>query len=140
MIRTICWLLLLPAIVVAEERLVVNLPGARPKPNTTVSPALSLIGHAVPTRLLVRVLMFHFLNLQQNHDKFAGVDPRIIGGEIVDPVDRYPFAASLVTGGFHGCGGSLIAPNVVLSAAHCGGSFSSVEIGRYDRDRLVCIL
>jgi len=62
--------------------------------------------------------------------------PRIVGGSEAQD-GRYPYAVSLVTGlgGFHGCGGSLIAPNIVLSAAHCGGQvFANVEIGRHDRD------
>jgi trypsin len=35
--------------------------------------------------------------------------------------------------GSHGCGGSLIAPDIVLSAAHCANNFASVQIQRHDR-------
>ena len=63
---------------------------------------------------------------------FEGV-ARIVGGQVA-PEGRYPFAVSLTTAlGQHGCGGSLIAPNIVLSAAHCAGVFRRVQIGRYDR-------
>jgi trypsin len=44
--------------------------------------------------------------------------PRIING-VDAPEGRYPYTVSLDTGAYHFCGGSLIAPNVVLSAAHC---------------------
>lgn len=57
-----------------------------------------------------------------------------MGGDFA-PEGRYPYAVSLNTAsGYHGCGGSLIAPNIVLSAAHCGGVFSEVHIGRHDRN------
>eukprot|EP00798_Chlamydomonas_sp_ICE-L_P014151 gene14151-20114_t len=44
---------------------------------------------------------------------------RIVGGYVV-PSGRYKFMASLRDGnGNHYCGGTLIAPGVVLTAAHC---------------------
>jgi trypsin len=59
---------------------------------------------------------------------------RIIGG-FQAPTGRYPYTVSLQnpdTG--HFCGGSLIAKDVVLSAAHCAGVSYEVVIGRYDLD------
>ena len=47
-----------------------------------------------------------------------GPSTRIIGGdEAIE--DRYPYAVSLSDDFGHFCGGSLIARDVVLSAAHC---------------------
>jgi trypsin len=51
-------------------------------------------------------------------------DPRELQARIVNgqeaPTDRYPYTVSMQTnGGFHFCGGSLIAPDIVLCAAHC---------------------
>ena len=62
-------------------------------------------------------------------------DNRVINGE--EAIDgRYSYAVSIQDsiGGRHFCGGSLIAPNIVLSAAHCMQSEIEVKvvIGRHD--------
>jgi trypsin len=64
-----------------------------------------------------------------------GAQARIVGGQPASP-SRYPYACSLTQFGAHFCGGSLIAPDMVLSAAHCGGMATSIELGRYDRSSL----
>jgi len=61
------------------------------------------------------------------------IDTRIIGGTPSSP-ERYPYLVSLTYFGSHICGGSLVAKDMVLSAAHCAGYASSVELGRYDRN------
>jgi trypsin len=55
-----------------------------------------------------------------------GPDTRIVGGDQSD-VGEFPYYVDLI-----GCGGSLIAPDIVLSAAHCG-SFrgEKVIVGAY---------
>ncbi|PSC68222.1 trypsin isoform B [Micractinium conductrix] len=57
---------------------------------------------------------------------------RIVGGAPA-PSNRFPYLASLRTGdGSHFCGGALVAPAVVATAAHCveGQSVAQVHIGR----------
>lgn len=45
----------------------------------------------------------------------AGNSSRIVGGDSVNDAGNYPFMAD-----WHkGCGGSLLAPDIVLTAAHC---------------------
>ncbi len=56
---------------------------------------------------------------------------RIINGVETDN-DEYPFAVSLQDSTGHFCGGSLIAKNVVLSAAHCQGGDYDIALGRHD--------
>lgn len=55
---------------------------------------------------------------------------RIIGGTESEPDHTY--IASLQDDIGHFCGGSLIAPDVVLSAAHCGTDIPEVVLGRHD--------
>jgi trypsin len=65
---------------------------------------------------------------------------RVIGG-IPAPTHRYPYAVSLQYAGEHFCGGSLIAPDIILSAGHCNGEYSiglstyNAVVGRYDLDK-----
>lgn len=59
--------------------------------------------------------------ITQNFSSNFDIDPRIVGGEDA-PEDEYPFLAHLeiVTPDGTGlCGGSLYAPDLVLTAAHC---------------------
>lgn len=60
-------------------------------------------------------------------------DPRIIGGTLSTP-NRYPYLVSLTYYGSHLCGGSLVARDLVLTAAHCAGYSSAVDLGRQDRN------
>lgn len=54
------------------------------------------------------------------------LESRIING-VNATVDRYPYTASLQDGDFHFCGGSLVAPDIVLSAAHCAPGLNGIE-------------
>eukprot|EP01083_Nonionella_stella_P100641 284128_1 len=56
-------------------------------------------------------------------------DPRIIGGSNAGG-NEFPFSVSMQDNIGHFCGGSLIAPNLVLTAAHCLGGNYDVIIGR----------
>jgi len=61
---------------------------------------------------------------------------RIIGGtEAVE--GRYPYAVSLTRYGSLYCGGVVIAPDLILTAAHCAGYGTDVQIGRYDRGNIL---
>jgi len=55
----------------------------------------------------------------------------------VDPTSpaRYPYLVSLgLSRSDHSCGATLIAPDILLSAAHCNGSIRWATLGMYDRD------
>jgi trypsin len=52
-----------------------------------------------------------------------GFDAKIVNGVEVNPKGKYPYATYA-----YGCGASLVAPNVLLCAAHCQG-ITKVRIG-----------
>lgn len=54
-------------------------------------------------------------------------DSRIVGGVEATPGEM-PFIVSLQTDGRHFCGGSLIGPDVVLTAAHCVLAVNDFEV------------
>lgn len=58
---------------------------------------------------------------------------RIVGGSFV-PSGQYGFTAAVLSStGSQFCGGSLISPKWVVTAAHCTGSATSVRVGSIDR-------
>ena len=62
-----------------------------------------------------------------------GVQQRIVGGSLV-PSGSYPWTAALLSSsGGQFCGGSLISPKWVVTAAHCSSSAASVRVGSVDR-------
>lgn len=49
---------------------------------------------------------------------------RIVGGTQIDSIEKIPFQVSFQLFGHHFCGGSVIAPNAILTAGHC---FTNIE-------------
>ena len=65
-------------------------------------------------------------------------NPNLVGGTITSPT-RYPYLASVIVRSqeemnHHTCGSMLIAPDLILTAAHCPPPLEGVEIGRYNID------
>ena len=67
---------------------------------------------------LVRMSIFFALTTAAQSPNAAPLAAHIVNGERVDS-GKYDFAVSLQVDGLHECGGSLIANNKVLTAAHC---------------------
>ncbi|CCH34267.1 serine protease [Actinosynnema sp. NPDC047251] len=67
----------------------------------------------------------------------ASADPRVVGGSRVS-IGDHPWAVYLAdSSGNQFCGGTLVAPTKVLTAAHCTGAFAPtiarVVVGREDK-------
>lgn len=69
------------------------------------------------------ILLFNFI------PRGSGIEPRIVGGQIVD-IANYPYMVSVQRIShkylYHTCGGSIIRSDVVLTAAHCLTELSGI--------------
>lgn len=74
----------------------------------------------------------HAERLEQGTVPVSPIDGTVVGGTIV-PDGKWPDAAGVAfSGGSVGCTGTLIAPNVVLTAGHCIGGISAVVLNTTD--------
>lgn len=89
--------------------------------------------YLVGTSVTAETDVTSFLNSNDTERNTRG---RIIGGTPVDP-GEYPWFA-LLNGG--GCGGSLVSPEYILTAAHClnDSIHGKVTIGKYCRNKKNC--
>ena len=85
----------------------------------------------VPTPMneLIEEQVEAYQHLQEKADAegLTVVSPKIVNGVEVNPPGKYPYMTYA-----YGCGASLIAPNVLLCAAHCKGFIDQVQIGRHN--------
>lgn len=92
---------------------------------------------------LVVLMVVWVLPLRQPQAAEAqNIEARVIGGKPAKS-GQYPYAQISLqkpkVGGddAHQCGGTLIAPEIIITAAHCVGWFTEAHINRYDFDSKV---
>ncbi|KAL7493437.1 hypothetical protein ACHAWT_002557 [Skeletonema menzelii] len=101
---------------------------------------LSLLAAAAPTSASIRGASTTYKKLDriqnsiqhpttQQHQRDLRHHKIIGGSEATE--DRYSYTVSLNDKWGHFCGGSMIAPDVVLSAAHCQGGQYEITVGRH---------
>jgi trypsin len=69
---------------------------------------------------------------------FQGIQPRIVGGDSAR-IGAYTFFCRIDLDGFPWCGGTLVAPDIILTAAHCkpryeNGTLTGVLVNGYHND------
>jgi len=83
------------------------------------------------TSLFAETFTSSIQTVEDAPDESDRMETRIIGGNQASK-GRYSYAVSLQDGIGHFCGGTLIATDVVLTAAHCQGGNYDVVVNRYD--------
>jgi secreted trypsin-like serine protease len=82
--------------------------------------------------LLIFVILF-LLSEANDSNILSQRQSRIIGGKNAE-VGRYPYAQISLQrfDGTHICGASLVAPDLILTAAHCQDSFNVALLNQYN--------
>ena len=62
----------------------------------------------------------------------AGADPRPVVGGVPSVAGDWPYAAAMQSNGTFTCSGVLIAPDLVLTAGHCGWNLTEVRLDTVD--------
>ncbi|XP_031331904.1 trypsin epsilon-like [Photinus pyralis] len=76
--------------------------------------------------LLVAALLALAVEARPN-SRLPRLDGRIVGGYYVE-IEEHPYQVSLQYYGSHFCGGSIIAPNKILTAAHCTVKYNAGDL------------
>ena len=89
-------------------------------------------------QVILATLVLSPLALQAAEPKPLAQNPSIVGGVETTPNSR-PYQVALLMNGRQGCGGTLISPSWVLTAAHCLDSASTssltVQVGAHSMSR-----
>jgi trypsin len=87
------------------------------------------------TKYALLVIAFNFLSdAVAEQTNILQKQTRIIGGYDA-PQGRYPYLVTLINkDGSLRCGGILVAPDIILTAAHCDGGFGAAHVGRWNQE------
>ena len=98
-------------------------PANHPAERTPIEPAASadtgFTFAEIPLEVRFPRLRFETSSDQELTAESSLIEPNVVGGSEVDPPNSYPWVASLQYYSQHYCGGTLIDPEWVLTAAHC---------------------